>query len=82
MNSRKTPAQAKLPPKPNVASNGGAPGPMSQQHTDDSGRNGIHPQKLPQLVGFRDPDAGKHAEGTSVDASVAAPVAAVPAAAA
>jgi hypothetical protein len=71
MNSRKTPALAELPPKPNVASNGGAPGPMSQQHTDDSGRNGIHPQKLPQLVGFRDPDARKH-EGAAPAAAALA----------
>jgi hypothetical protein len=71
MNSRKTTAQAKLPPKPNVASNGGAPGPMSQQHTDHSGRNGIHPQKLPQLVGFRDPDARKH-EGAAPAAAALA----------
>jgi hypothetical protein len=71
MNSRKTTAQAELPPKPNVASNGGAPGPMSQQHTHDSGRNGIHPQKLPQLVGFRDPDARKH-EGAAPAAAALA----------
>jgi hypothetical protein len=55
---------------------------MCQQHTDGAGINELHPQQLPQLVGFRDPDAGKHAEGTSVDASVTASVAAVPAAAA
>jgi len=52
---------------------------MAQQHTDGSGINELHPQQLPQLVGFRDPDAGKHHEG---DESVAASDAAVPAAAA
>jgi hypothetical protein len=51
---------------------------MCQQHADGAGINELHPQQLPQLVGFRDPDAGKHAEDTSVDGSVAA----VPAAAA
>ena len=71
MSSRKTPALAELPPKPDVASDGGAPGPMSQQHTDDSGRNGIHPQELPQLVGFRDPDARKHEAAGSIAAVLA-----------
>lgn len=86
MNPRKTFALAKSSPEPelepDLAADGGAPGPMALQHTDGAGINELHPQQLPQLVGFRDPDAGKHAEGTSVDASVAAPVAAVPAAAA
>jgi hypothetical protein len=81
MNSCKTPALAD-PPKPelksDLAADGGDPGPMCQQHTDGAGINELHPQQLPQLVGFRDPDAGKHAE----DASSAASVAAVPAAAA
>jgi hypothetical protein len=45
---------------------------MSQQHTDDSGRNGIHPQKLPQLVGFRDPDARKHEAAAGSIAAVLA----------
>jgi len=82
MNPRKTLALAKSPLKPelkpDLAADGGARGPMSEQHSDGSGINEIHPQQLPQLVGFRDPDAGKHAEDTSVDGSVAA----VPAAAA
>jgi hypothetical protein len=51
---------------------------MCQQNTDGAGINELHLQELPQLVGFRDPDAGKHPEGTSVDGSDAA----VPAAAA
>jgi hypothetical protein len=55
---------------------------MCQQNTDGVGINELHPQQLPQLVGFRDPDAGKHAEDTLVDASVDGSVAAVPAAAA
>jgi hypothetical protein len=70
MNSRK-PALAELPPKRDAATGCGSPGPMSQQNTDDSGRNGIHPQKLPQLVGFRDPDARKH-EGAASTAAVLA----------
>jgi hypothetical protein len=71
MISRKTPARAELPPKRDEATDGGAPGPMSQQNTDDSGRNGIHPQKLPQLVGFRDPDARKHEGAASAAAMLA-----------
>lgn len=86
MNPRKTFALGESPLEPelnpdlaaDLAADGGAPGPMCQQHTDGAGINELHPQQLPQLVGFRDPDAGKHAEGTSVDASGAA----VPAAAA
>ncbi len=86
MNPRKTLALAQSPLepelKPDLADDGGTPGPMCQQNTDGAGINELHPQQLPQLVGFRDPDAGKHAEGTLVDASVAASAAAVPAAAA
>ena len=82
MNPRKTLALAQSPLepelKPDLAADGGAPGPMCQQNTDGAGINELHAQQLPQLVGFRDPDAGKHAEDTSVDASAAA----VPAAAA
>jgi hypothetical protein len=80
MNSCKTPAlaQSRLKPelKPDLAADGGDPGPMCQQHTD--GSHELHPQQLPQLVGFRDPDAHKHAE----EAAVAASDPAVPAAAA
>jgi len=83
MNPRKTFALAQSPRepelKPDLAADGGAPGPMCQQNTDGAGINELHLQELPQLVGFRDPDAGKHAEG---DESVDASVAAVPAAAA
>jgi len=71
MDSRNTPALAELPTKRDVATDGGAPGPMSQQHTDGSGRNEIHPQELPQLVGFRDPNARKH-EGAALAAAVLA----------
>jgi len=82
MNPRRTLALTEFPLepelKPDLAADGGAPGPMCQQHTDGAGINELHPQQLPQLVGFRDPDVGKHAEDTSVDGSVAA----VPAAAA
>jgi hypothetical protein len=74
MNPRKTLARAKSPLKPelkpDVAANGGVQGPMCQQHTDGSGINELHPQQLLQLVGFRDPDAGKQHEGDeSADAS-------------
>jgi hypothetical protein len=59
---------------------------MALQHADGAGINELHPQQLPQLVGFRDPDAGKQHEGAegdeSADASVTASVAAAPAAAA
>jgi hypothetical protein len=80
MNPRKTLARAKSPLKPelkpdlkpDLAAAGGAPGPMCQQHTDGAGINELHPQQLPQLVGFRDPDAGKHEGDASVEASVAA----------
>jgi hypothetical protein len=79
MNSCKTPALAD-PPKPelksDLAADRGDPGPMCQQHTD--GSHELHPQQLPQLVGFRDPDAARHAE----EAAVAASDPAVPAAAA
>ncbi len=83
MNPRKTLALAQSPLepelKPDLAADGGAPGPMCQQNTDGAGINELHAQQLPQLVGFRDPDAGKqHEVNESVDGSVAA----VPAAAA
>jgi plasmid replication initiation protein len=45
---------------------------MSQQNTDGSGINELHPQKLVQLVGFRDPDAQKHEGAASVAAVLAA----------
>jgi hypothetical protein len=80
MNSGKTPALAQSPlepeQKPDSATDRGDPGPMCQQHAD--GSNELHPQQLPQLVGFRDPEAAKHAE----EAAVAASDPAVPAAAA
>ena len=90
MNPRKTLALAQSPLepelKPDLVADGGAPGPMCQQNTDGAGINELHPQQLPQLVGFRDPDAGKQHEGAegdeSADASVTASVAAAPAAAA
>jgi len=74
MNPRRTLALTEFPLepelKPDLAADGGARGPMSEQHSDGSGINEIHPQQLPQLVGFRDPDAGKQHEGDeSADAS-------------
>ena len=71
MNSRKTPALAEFPLKRDVAADCGSQGPMSQQNTDGSGRNELHPQKLVQLVGFRDPNARKH-EGAEPVAAVLA----------
>ncbi len=71
MNSRKTVALAEFPLKRDVATDCGSQGPMSQQITDGSGRNELHPQKLVQLVGFRDPNARKH-EGTASAAAVLA----------
>jgi hypothetical protein len=71
MNSRKMLALAALPPKRDVASDCGSPGPMSQQNTDGPGRNELHQQELPQLVGFRDPNARKHEGAVSVTAVLA-----------
>jgi hypothetical protein len=71
MNSRKTLALAKFPLKRDIAFNCGSQGPMSQQNTDGSGRNELHPQKLVQLVGFRDPNARKREEAASVVAVLA-----------
>jgi len=47
------------------------PLPALQQNTDGSGRNDLHPQKLVQLVGFRDPNAQKHEGAASVVAVLA-----------
>jgi len=64
MNSCNTLALAEFPLKRDVATDCGSQGPMSQQNTDGSGRNELHPQKLMQLVGFRDPNARKHEHKT------------------
>jgi hypothetical protein len=71
MNSRKTLALAELPPKRDVATDRGSQGPMSQQNTGGSGSNELHPQKLVQLVGYRDPNAQKHKADASVAAGLA-----------
>jgi hypothetical protein len=71
MNSRNTLALAEFPLKRDVATDCRSQGPMSQQNTDDSGRNELHPQKLMQLVGFRDPNARKHEGAASVVAVLA-----------
>ena len=71
MNSRKTLALAEFPLKWDVATNCRSQGPMSQQITDGSGRNELHPQKMVQLVGFRDPNARKHEGAASVVAVLA-----------
>ena len=66
MNSRKTLALAEFPLKRDVATDCRSRGPMSQQITYGSGRNELHPQKMVQLVGFRDPIARKHDGAASV----------------
>ena len=71
MNSRTTLALAD-PLKRDVAADCGSQGPMSQQNTDGSGINELHPQKLVQLIGFRNPNAQKREGDASVAASVAA----------
>jgi hypothetical protein len=71
MISSKTPALAEFPPKRDVTADCGSQGPMSQHNTDGSGRNELHPQKLVQLVGFRDPNARKQ-EGAEPVAAVLA----------
>jgi hypothetical protein len=71
MISRKTLAPVEFPIKRDVAADCGSQGPMSQQNIDGSGRNELHPQKLVQLVGFRDPNARKHEGAASVAAVLA-----------
>jgi len=71
MNSRKTLALAEFPLKRDMTTDCGSQGPMSQQNTDGSGRNELHPQKMVQLVGFRDPNAREHEGGASVVAVLA-----------
>jgi hypothetical protein len=46
MNSRKTLALAEFPLKRDVATDCRSQSPMSQQITDGSGRNELHPQKM------------------------------------
>ena len=71
MISRKTLALAEFPLKRDVAAACDSQGPMSQQNTDGSSRNELHPQKMVQLIGFRDPNARKHEEAASVVAVLA-----------
>ena len=71
MISGKTSALVEFPIKRDVAADCGSQGPTSQQNTDGSGRNELHPQKLVQLVGFRDPNARKHERAASVAAVLA-----------
>jgi hypothetical protein len=70
MNSRKTLVLAEFPLKRDVATDCRSQGPMSQQITG-SGRNELHPQRMVQLVGCRDPNARKH-EGAASAAAVLA----------
>jgi hypothetical protein len=53
---------AETPQKEDVIAARGAHRPMSQQHAGDSHGHEMHPQKLVQLVGCHDPNAGKHEE--------------------
>jgi hypothetical protein len=53
---------AETPQKEDVIADRGAHRPMSQQHAGDSHGHEMHPQKLVQLVGCHDPNAGKHEE--------------------
>ena len=71
MNSRKTLALAEFPLIRDVATDCRSQGPMSQQNTDGSGRNELQPQKMVQLVGFRDPNARKREGAASVVAVLA-----------
>src|SRR5258705_11874196 len=71
MDSRKTLALAEFPLKRDVATDCRSQGPMSQQITDGSVGNELHPQKVGQLVGFRDPNEGKKEGAASAQASLA-----------
>jgi hypothetical protein len=51
---------AEFPQKKNIAADGDAHGPMPQQDTADCHGHEMHPQKLVQLVGCHDLNAGKH----------------------
>jgi hypothetical protein len=72
MISRKMPALAEFPLKRDVAADCGSQGPMSLQNTDGSNRNELHPQKLVQLVGFRNPNAHERAASVAAVLSSAA----------
>ena len=60
--SKMRPVPAEFPRKRDMTADGGAHGPMSQQHADDAHGHEMHPQKLVQLVGCHDPNAGKQEE--------------------
>ena len=51
-----------LPRKSDAFAGVGADHPMSQQDAGDCHGHEMHPQKLVQLVGCHDPNAGKHEE--------------------
>jgi hypothetical protein len=57
-NVRSVPAES--PQKTDVTTGCDVHRPMSQQHAGDSHGHEMHPQKLVQLVGCHDPNAGKH----------------------
>jgi hypothetical protein len=47
-------------PQERDATDCGAQGPMSQQDAVGSHGHEMHPQKFVRLVGYHDPNAGKH----------------------
>jgi hypothetical protein len=51
---------AELPHEKHEIADGGTPGPMPQQDAGGSHGHEMHPQKLVQLVGCHDANAGKH----------------------
>jgi hypothetical protein len=51
---------AKSPQKRHLIADCGAQGPMSQQDAVGPRDHEMYPQKFVQLVGCRDPNAGKH----------------------
>ena len=54
---------AELSQKKHMISDYGAPGPMPQQDADGFHGHEMYPQKLVQLVGCHDQNAGKHEVG-------------------
>lgn len=54
------PVPAKFPKKTDVIADCGVQGPMLQQDAVGSHGHEMYPQKFVQLVGYHDPNAGKH----------------------
>jgi hypothetical protein len=53
---------AEIPKKGHMIPDRGGPGPMPQQGAGGSRGDEIHPQKMPQLVGYHDQNADRHEE--------------------